>query len=879
LHFLATVAGAEDAIDAIFASAGEQAASLVVSADAEGSTALHTAAATPLPMACFQLAAQAPQACLQTRCSDGRTPIDLAVDQGSCESLNALLLACAGCQGSPAMEAMQHLLKAGAVPDTWAPSGMSSLMLAAAADSADGVRLLLDSGASLELQDALGRTALMWAAGSAAPKTLTVLLNAGACVATRDRRGKTAADYAEEYADAKAVLDAWVDELESRAEAAQEALLAELTAEEERRAASKANKKAKKKAARKKKRAAGNSADEQPCATRARDDVGAHAKTEQKEHVEDATVEARAAAEHHDDDRVRPTTPPTGAGNPSATYAPTTLQTLCPSSDDSPATTPTLQAPQRPASPEWCTVKSKGPFKGTCPLSSTTFTTRPTHAKDHHAFNADPSKFASQTVPVLARGACALPPSARQSHHRRQHSGGSVTSTSSIFSHDTDGSFQSGHRSDRCVLRRAAAASSGAATPPMVPANANASPWKAAVIMSRGPSMVDEDSVAEALQACHVANASPPIGKDTERNTWATIAAGTARHKASIFGTAKTAGCSLNAAAVQAKRDLSTEEGAVQGLAASPGATDAAQRSDFPPNVDLPHRSEIQAGDRNAFSHRLEDSVVTAAPLEENVAAMSPSEGEELRLLRSEAQRLRLQLAALELSHRQELAAVLQDAAKHEAAAVARVAHETRSECIVRFAGFLQNHGSVLASALPALVNNGPAGTNVSTTTGLSTANEVADNVVSSVPLQQSTLGAIHRDVSSADDMFSLANFLNNHNQPFKSADEEHDAASAALGFRPLKGILGQNMRSNTVSSSTCIPGQSQGAAAPSLFDGPLSVSPLSTSPFSYEVGDFLRDEFAGNHSAFLVPASEPETGVSASLWATGTEWGLSPPR
>lgn len=71
--------------------------------------------------------------------------------------LNAMLLACAGHATATSLAATRKLLAAGAVPDTWAPSGSSSLMLAASVDCAEGVALLLDHGASLELQDALGR--------------------------------------------------------------------------------------------------------------------------------------------------------------------------------------------------------------------------------------------------------------------------------------------------------------------------------------------------------------------------------------------------------------------------------------------------------------------------------------------------------------------------------------------------------------------------------------------------------------------------------------------------------------------------------------------------------------------------------------------------
>ena len=59
---------------------------------------------------------------------------------------------------------------------------MQALMLAASADSAEGVDALLLGGAAVELADALGRTALMFAAGRAAPCALIALLRAGGSV-------------------------------------------------------------------------------------------------------------------------------------------------------------------------------------------------------------------------------------------------------------------------------------------------------------------------------------------------------------------------------------------------------------------------------------------------------------------------------------------------------------------------------------------------------------------------------------------------------------------------------------------------------------------------------------------------------------------------
>jgi len=62
------------------------------------------------------------------------------------------------------------------------PCCRQALMLAASADSAEGVGALVAGGASPELADALGRTALMFAAGRSAACALIALLRAGASV-------------------------------------------------------------------------------------------------------------------------------------------------------------------------------------------------------------------------------------------------------------------------------------------------------------------------------------------------------------------------------------------------------------------------------------------------------------------------------------------------------------------------------------------------------------------------------------------------------------------------------------------------------------------------------------------------------------------------
>lgn len=97
-----------------------------------------------------------PAACL-VKNARGQAPVDVAAACERGEVLNAMLLACAGDAGAVAVRAMKQLLAAGAVPDTWAPNGSSALMLAAAANGVEALKVLLEGGATLELQDALGR--------------------------------------------------------------------------------------------------------------------------------------------------------------------------------------------------------------------------------------------------------------------------------------------------------------------------------------------------------------------------------------------------------------------------------------------------------------------------------------------------------------------------------------------------------------------------------------------------------------------------------------------------------------------------------------------------------------------------------------------------
>jgi hypothetical protein len=89
---------------------------------------------------CVALTQACPASCLR-RNTLSKTPVEVAAACGRGEVLNAMLLACAGEATTVAVEAMQQLLAAGAVPDTWAPNGSSALMLAAAADGKEALKV------------------------------------------------------------------------------------------------------------------------------------------------------------------------------------------------------------------------------------------------------------------------------------------------------------------------------------------------------------------------------------------------------------------------------------------------------------------------------------------------------------------------------------------------------------------------------------------------------------------------------------------------------------------------------------------------------------------------------------------------------------------
>lgn len=585
-------------------------------------------------MVCYQLASQSPATCLQPN-SSGVSPIDMAVQNGSGEALNALLLACSGSTAREALQAIRELTAKGAVADTWAPNGQSALMLAAASNSAEGAKLLIDTGASLELQDALGRTALMWAAGCNAVDALTTLLDAGASVAHRDRRGRTALDYTAEFPEAKAVLEGRVKEMESKAAAAQEALLAELCAEEERKAASKANKKAKKKAAKGKKKASGAEPDSNCGSLEAERPVLTSDASEAT--TDELQAEPEVSVEHAEP----------SSSDVSGSVSPREAPDACDAAQAAakPAATPQdpgglgISPPNRPSSPEWCMVSKAG---------------------RHAAKSATGS-------------------------HRRSPSSTSVASTCSVASQDTEVSRHSGHSgSERSVLRRG-----GGVSPPVMGRLPAQPTVRKPSLLSRSDSAADEvpqkdvglHAGAHLVKAVPVAVAPAVVSAApvTGQCSWVSVASG------------------QHARGGHAEPMRPPSSVAVQSAPKEEVDSQAPAQEVRQPAV--PAVPAVQAGESPA-----EPPKPVAEP-PSHAAPYPDAAVQEIAALRADIQRLKLQQATAELGHQQEIAAILQDAARHETAAVAQAVADERMACVVRFAGFLQNNGAALAAAMPSLLS------------------------------------------------------------------------------------------------------------------------------------------------------------------------------
>ena len=959
-----------------------------------------------MPMAAFQLALQVPEACILKRPSDNVTPIDLAVQTRSCEALNALLLACSSKSSKEALEGIEQLVAAGAVPDTWAPSGQSCLMIAAAADNADAIKMLLQHGASRELQDALGRTALMWAAGSSAPASLNALLDAGACVATRDRRGKSALDYAADYPETKKVLESRVEEMDRRAKEAQDALLAELLAEEEKRAVSKASKKARRKAAKERKRAGTN--------------------TNAESIVTGSSIDPNAAAATNaetDEPRSKKCSVPDEATNARSTVVPkndsaTKQDSNAHSSDNqeqkgsSNSSFKTrkqngsgLHAIEEKGmverennmslSSEWCTVGRKGNIVRAANVSSNEASV--TAGSDAHCnckHQQVPHKAEKRSRPELehamrqtasegltyADAACghlasqnvsksthqfhdssgskAFPSSggtlnevdfgAAEGHdfvvfdvgshrncasgHRRCLSSCSVASTNSLFSHGTDESLQSAQFSDRCIIHRASVASQGTATPPANYNHDHNSKVLYDYLRRHSGSNVQPSSQKEdrSLHANLQSKVFSALGSNCENRrgdkltedqvlkvdseskgtSWASIAATAASNSLPK----KNFNQNLEGLEVSVPKQaepvaqIGSEDakGAIQHSCCYSDAQEGKNKheSSFEDQNGTLIISSLTSDTRHvAVSESFECREGRAASVGSDVPSDNRKrvevtgsqhnsvDAQELHNLQSEVQKLRMQLAALEVVHRQEIAAILQDAAQHEALAVAQSSQQVRNECIVRFASLLQSCGPALAAALPSLSStmsesNGQSGPSTGTVClghreesgrGIGYAEQTAMQSSQSFPLSsffnntnEIDCHSIDCNTLGLDSKASSANiFCTTEGQ--QKPSETHEVFG--LSANQLKGPWDSSLSNIiTESKSECkdpvvdfsLKHKVMDHSSP--FVGSGSASPLSTSP--YELGDFFRTEVRGHRSTHDVSAAKISSKTNeVSIW------------
>jgi len=102
-------------------------------------------------------------------------------------------------------DAVDFLLKAGAIVDVRRPSGQTPLFFAAGDGKTDIVKLLLDHGADPNAIDKEGVTALHWGAKAKQLGAIKLLVQHGADPAIEDNNGETAIDVARSYNDRTSV--------------------------------------------------------------------------------------------------------------------------------------------------------------------------------------------------------------------------------------------------------------------------------------------------------------------------------------------------------------------------------------------------------------------------------------------------------------------------------------------------------------------------------------------------------------------------------------------------------------------------------------------------------------------------------------------------
>ena len=107
-------------------------------------------------------------------------------------------------------ESVKLLLDAGADVNARSVRGMTVLMFGATGGTAESVKLLLDAGADVNARNEEGSTALMLEALGGTAESVKLLLDAGADASVKDANGKTAWDYAQRNAGLKGSDAYWI---------------------------------------------------------------------------------------------------------------------------------------------------------------------------------------------------------------------------------------------------------------------------------------------------------------------------------------------------------------------------------------------------------------------------------------------------------------------------------------------------------------------------------------------------------------------------------------------------------------------------------------------------------------------------------------------
>jgi hypothetical protein len=205
----------------------------------------------------------------------------------------------------------------------------------------------------------------------------------------------------------------------------------------------------------------------------------------------------------------------------------------------------------------------------------------------------------------------------------------------------------------------------------------------------------------------------------------------------------------------------------------------------------------------------------------------------EVATLRAQVAQLHLQQRHREELHQAELAAVLEDTAAHEVAAVAQAVATERLNCVYRFAAFLQARGGL--------------------TDGVTTRVIVHGVSCFAVCLTESPVSALLQNNNLATELLASHGLVPGSSSAGSAARPSPATPSGSLdflGFPPL------DRRSTTAVG--CAP------ATPGLMLGVTAVSRPSNdiaTPFCFsDLEQRLRTEFSGDISRFMVPAADVQT-------------------